>query len=317
MAASRASETSAPPVTVIVNPASAGGQTGKRWPAVRRLLDRSPGEYLAQLTGSPGEATEIARDALRKGCRMVACVGGDGTVNEVVNGFFDADGQAIAAGATLGIIPAGTGGDFRKSLGMTTNTEAAVAKLVSRKSRAIDVGRIDFGNGTHRFFVNIADCGLGGAVAARVNQSKRKGSGLRGTAIFLGISLASLMTYAGCQLTVEVDGVAVRRKLRNLVIANGKYFGGGMKVAPGARIDDGRFDVVLVGMTSRFAAVRGIPALYKGAHVNRPEVQVIRGSSISVSTNSREPVLFDVEGEQIGQVPARITCLAAALNVVV
>jgi diacylglycerol kinase family enzyme len=100
------------------------------------------------------------------------------------------------------------------------------------------------------------------------------------------------------------------------VIANGKYFGGGMKVAPGARIDDGRFDVVLVGMTSKFAAIRGIPGLYKGAHVSRREVQVIRGSSVNISSNSPDPVLFDVEGEQIGQVPARITCLAAALNVI-
>jgi len=301
---------------VVVNPASAGGTTGKRWPRVRSQLDRAKLEYHARFTTRPGEATEITRRGLVDGCSRVVCVGGDGTLNEVVNGFFDAEGHAVSETAALGIITAGTGGDFRKSLDQTADTEEAVGRLLSTATRQIDVGRIDFGDGTHRFFINIADCGMGGEVVARVNHSRRKGGGIRGTAVFLWISLATLMTYRGADLTVEVDGVAVKRKLRNLVIANGKYFGGGMKVAPGAVLDDGRFDVVLVGMTSRVAALRGIPGLYKGAHINRKEVEVVRGTTIDVSAPSSQPVLFDLEGEQIGQVPARIICLAGALRLV-
>jgi YegS/Rv2252/BmrU family lipid kinase len=280
------------------------------------LLDGSKLEYLARLTGGPGDATEITREALGDGCRRVVCVGGDGTLNEVVNGFFDDEGNAVRGDAALGIIPAGTGGDFRRSLDQTVDTQEAVRRLSAATTRRIDVGRIDFGDGTHRFFINIADCGLGGEVAARVNRSRRKGGGVRGTALFLWSSLATLMTYRGCDLTVEIDGVSVRRRLRNLVIANGKYFGGGMKVAPAAALDDGRFDVVLVGMTSRFAALRGIPSLYKGTHVNRKEVEVVRGSRVNVSAADSQTVLFDLEGEQIGQVPARITCLASALSVI-
>jgi diacylglycerol kinase (ATP) len=309
-------ETTTATMVVVVNPASAGGGTGKRWPAIRSLLDRSPLEYRAQLTNGPTEATQITRQALQNGCTRIVCVGGDGTLNEVVNGFFDTDGNPIGESAALGIIPSGTGGDFRKSLGLTSDSSAAVSRLSSLDVRRIDVGRIDFGDGTHRFFTNIADCGMGGEVVARVNRSKRKGGGLRGTAVFLWISLASLMTYPGCNLTVEVDGVSVKRRLRNLVIANGKYFGGGMKVAPDAEIDDGVFDVVLVGMTSRVGALTGIPRLYKGKHLTRKEVEVARGKVINVSADGAEPVLFDLEGEQIGQVPARITCLAGALNVV-
>ena len=300
---------------VVVNPASAGGQTGKRWPAIRGLLDHAGLDYQTELTGGPAEATEITREALRSGSTRVVCVGGDGTLNEVVNGFFDEDGSAIAENAALGIIPAGTGGDFRKSLNLTNDLNMAVTRLSSGQTRAIDVGRVDFGDGTHRFFVNIAECGMGGEVVARVNRSKRKGGGLRGTAVFLWVSLASLMKYRGCDLTIEVDGVVVKRKLRNLVIANGKYFGGGMKVAPDALIDDGYFDVVLVGMTSRLDALKGIPGLYKGSHITRKEVKVSRAREIRVSTEDSEPVLFDLEGEQTGQVPARITCVAGALNV--
>jgi YegS/Rv2252/BmrU family lipid kinase len=304
-------------VTVVVNPASAGGATAKRWPAIRDLLDRSGLQYRAQLTQWPGDATEITRRALRDGCTRVVSVGGDGTLNEVVNGFFDAEGRSINPDAALAIVPSGTGGDFRKSLEVNTDAAAAIARLRSGGTRQVDVGRVDFADGSHRFFVNIADCGIGGEVVARVNRSKRKAGGLRGTIVFLWTSLAVLMTYPGCDVVVDVDGVSVTRRLRNVVIANGRYFGGGMKIAPGAQVDNGTFDVVLVGMTSKLGALTGIPGLYKGTHLTRPEVEVMRGKTVRVSTSASTPVLFDLEGEQIGQAPATVTCLPKALTVVV
>lgn len=303
-------------VQIIVNPASAGGATGKRWPQIRDLLDKSQLQYRVTLTEAPGDATEITRRALADGCSRVVAVGGDGTLNEIVNGFFDGEGKPLNKSAALGIIPSGTGGDFRKSIDLGTDVGGALERLNADKTRAVDVGRVDFADGSHRFFINIADCGIGGEVVARVNRNKHKGGGLRGTAVFLWTSLAMLMTYPGCNVTVDVDGDVITRKVRNVVIANGRYFGGGMKVAPDAEVDDGLFDVVLVGMTSRVGALTGIPRLYKGTHVTRSEVEVMRGKVIGVSSNDETPVLFDLEGEQIGQAPARVSCIPKALLLV-
>jgi len=253
------------------------------------------------------------RAALAFGYRTVVVVGGDGTLNEVVNGFFDPSGAPSGSDATLALLPSGTGGDFRRAAGIPAGLEAAARLIASGSRRRIDAGRVDFADGERRFFINIADCGMGGEVVARINRSAHKGGGLRGSAVFLGTSLATLWGYTSRVARVEVDRTVIERDVRSVVVANGRYFGGGMRVAPGAELDDGCFDVVIIGETGRARALTGIPSLYRGRHVARREVEVHRARVVRVSCEG-SPMLFDVEGEQVGTTPATLTCLPAAIS---
>lgn len=299
---------------VVTNPASAGGRTRRHWPAIERTLQAAGVRFDSHQTASRGDATTAVRNALRTGrYRTVIVVGGDGTLNEVVNGFFDEDGAAIGNETTLGLLASGTGGDFRRAARIPAEVTAAVALIASGATRSIDCGRIDFGDGTRRFFINIADCGMGGEVVARINRSAHKGGGTRATLMFLGASLSTLMRYSARITHVEVDGVAIDREVRSVVVANGIFFGGGMQVAPAASLDDGRFDVVIIAETGRTRALTGIPSLYRGRHVDRREVEVRRASVVHVRCEGA-PMLFDVEGEQVGTTPATLTCLPAAIR---
>lgn len=300
---------------VIVNPASAGGKTGREWPRVQRCLVDAGVEFEARMTSATGDATWLAREGLREGYARVVAVGGDGTLNEVVNGFFDPQTrEPVNREAVLGMLPSGTGGDFRKTAGIPMAHASACALLARGDVRVVDAGRIDFHGGGApgpRWFVNIADCGIGGDVVHRVNAS-RKAAG--GTATFLYHSLAALMTYGHRMVRVDVDGEVVEGPMQNVVVANAQFFGGGMRIAPDARLDDGLFDVVLLEDLGRRRALTGIGTLYRGRHVGRPGVTVRRGRVVTVTPLEQRPILFDVEGEQIGRAPATLTCLPGALR---
>jgi diacylglycerol kinase (ATP) len=298
---------------VVMNPASAGGRTLRRWPATLRALRTAGIEFEVYRTTEPGDATHAVRAALTSGCRTVVVVGGDGTLNEVVNGFFAEAGTPIGGDAVLGLLPSGTGGDFRRAVGIPRDLDAAAQLIALRSVRHIDAGRIEFAGGQRRFFVNIADCGMGGEVVARVNRSRYKAGGVRGSAMFLGASLATLLGYVARRARIELDGTILERTVRSVVMANGLYFGGGMRVAPGAVLDDGQFDVVIIGDTGRTRALTGIPSLYRGRHLNRAEVEVYRARVVRVTCDG-EPMLFDVEGEQVGTTPATLTCLPEAIT---
>ena len=301
------------PAFVVMNPASAGGHTLRHWPAAARALRSAGVEFDLHQTIAPGDATTAVRRALAGGYRTIVAVGGDGTLNEVVNGFFDLEGAPIGAGAMLGLVASGSGGDFRRTAGIPGTFEADARLIAARSVRTIDAGRIDFDDGRRRFFINIADCGMGGEVVASVNRNRHKGGSMRGSAVFLGVSLSTLWRYVARTAQVEIDGVAYERSVRSVVVANGAYFGGGMRVAPGAELDDGRLDVVIIGETGRTRALTGIPSLYRGRHIRRAEVEVHRASVVRITCDGA-PMLFDVEGEQVGTTPATLTCLPAAIT---
>ena len=226
-----------PRTLVVVNPASAGGRTGKRWPVLRAALERIGVAYDVHHTSAPRDATTATRQALAGGYDRVVSCGGDGTLNEVVNGFFGPDGRALSSDAVLGLLPSGTGGDFRRTLGLSTDPTALAAVLAANHVRRLDAGRITYDDPATppTQFINIADCGVGGEVVARVNRSRSKGGGVRGTAVFLGISLTALLTFGGRPIRLILDGAGSTLEIQNLVVANGRYFGGGMRIAPGGR----------------------------------------------------------------------------------
>jgi diacylglycerol kinase family enzyme len=191
----------------------------------------------------------------------------------------------------------------------------AVAVLAAGRTRPVDFGRLSLdgvaGGAPHvRHFINIADCGIGGEVVARVNRSSKRAGG---TATFLWHSLASLLSFRPLAARVAVDGVVEEGRFQNVVIANGRYFGGGMLVAPGADFCDGLFDVVLFGDLSRVRSVTGIRRIYAGTHLGRPLISLRRGRTVRVTPLGDEPLRFEMEGEEVGPAPATATLLPGAV----
>ena len=299
--------------TFIVNPASANGATGRRWAEVSRRLTQLGVEHETATTNAPGHATELAHQALVDGVDSVIAVGGDGTLNEVANGFF-AEGRYPAA--ALGLLPLGTGGDFRRTFNLPLALEEAALTFKRRKLRLIDVGRIEMngldGSPYTRHFVNIADAGIGGVVVERVNNTSKR---LGGRVSFQYASIRVLLSYVPQEVTVTSAEGSFSGRAQNVVVANCRYFGGGMWVAPEAVPDDGLFDVVVFGDIARYEAIRSIQSIYKGAHVSNPKVKGWRSARVEVTSEDR--VLIDVDGEMCGTLPASFELLPKALPLIV
>jgi YegS/Rv2252/BmrU family lipid kinase len=305
-----------PGTVLVVNPQSAGGKTERRWPELRATIQEAYGAFEERFTRAAGDATEMTREALRGGADLVVAVGGDGTINEVVNGFFDGE-TAVSPSASFGIVPAGTGGDFIKSLNIPRDTFAAAANLKS-PPRAIDVGRLhyitDGGAPAIRHFINIASFGIGGLVDRYANESSKA---LGGKVSFAIATLKAGAKYKNATVRVVLDGgTAKEGKIYNVAVANGRYFGGGMKVAPDAALDDGWFDVVTLGDFGFTDLVfRGLD-IYSGKHLKNPKVTVHRARKIEATPiDGSADVLLDVDGEAPGRLPATFELLEGALKV--
>lgn len=311
---------------VIVNPRSQNGALGSAWPDLARVVRREWGPFETLMTQAPGDATRLARTALRAGCDLVVAVGGDGTVHEVANGFFEGD-CPIRPGAALGVLPFGTGGDFRRSLGVPREIAAAARVLFGGTRRAIDVGRLEFAQGGrggarghrgHRIFVNIASFGIGGEVDRIVNASSKA---LGGRVSFLLGTARAALRYRNQKVRLVFDGnddTALTAVINNVAVANGRYFGGGMHIAPGASLDDGKFDVVILGDLTRLDLVLSGRRVYSGTHIGMPKVSHRRAMRLDASpVDPADEVLLDVDGEAPGALPASFTLLPGALSVVV
>lgn len=301
----------------IVNPASASGSTGALWP---RMVDEARAfgiHFDADFTERIGDATRLTREALAAGHQRIVVVGGDGSVNEAVNGFFDEAGAPRSPDAALGILARGTGCDFIKTLGIPKARDRALRVLCAQRMRTIDVGRCDYidhaGCSSSRYFANIADLGIGGATVQRVNQSAKR---MGGFASFLAGSLATVLTYHNQPLSVFVDDQWVAEgRFNAVIVANGQYFGGGMKIAPDAEIDDGHLHVVLLGDLQRAEIFGNFLRIYRGTHIKHPKVQVLRAQHVRVETASND-CLLDLDGEQPGRANAEFRVIPGALQVI-
>jgi diacylglycerol kinase (ATP) len=298
----------------IVNPSSANRSTGRLWSQLEDVMRKHFGDFEFCLTETPNHATRLTSEALHDGFEMVVAVGGDGTVNEVVNGFFNS-GSLINPDAVLGVISRGTGSDFIKTLGIPKPIEAACRTLRGRAIRKCDAGHFTclghHGEHIERYFINIADFGMGGETVERVNRTTKAFGGF---ASFLYGALSTILTFKSKRIKVKVDDSYEADKLiDNVVVANGQYFGGGMWVAPRAQVDDGMFDILIIEEMGRLESLRNISKLYKGTHLQHPKVTCLHGKT--VTAESPDTVLLDVEGEQIGRLPVRFDIIPAAINV--
>jgi len=297
----------------IVNPHAARGTVGKKWPRIRELAEKRLGRFKSFLTTAPGEATQFARLAISEGARCVVCVGGDGTLNEVINGLMNKEGPADPR-IHLGFIPNGTGCDFRRTLGIPTDPEEALKIIKGGRTRSIDLGRLHYtdhdGKVTTRYFHNLTSFGLGGEVDERVNRSGKK---LGGFLSFIIATLVSLVLYEKKTIRLRVDDHFDEEvSVLNVAVANGQYHGGGMWVAPEADLFDGLFHVTVIGDLSLPEVFYYLPKLYNGKILKVKGVRSLTGKRVEAVSGKR--VLLDLDGEQPGCLPAKIEIVPSALH---
>jgi diacylglycerol kinase family enzyme len=272
------------------------------------------------VTRRPGDATMLVRHALNEGHHEIVVVGGDGTINEAVNGFFDSEGPVVPD-AVFGFIASGAGSDFRKTFGLAPGYAAAIERLKEAPVRPIDVGRVSCltldGNPTVRYFANIGSFGLSGAVINAVNRAHvAKLFGDR-FAFALHSSLAALFhrdRIVRLRVGGDYDEIA---SISTVAVANGQFFNGGMRVAPGARPDDGMFDVIVIGGIPKARAFAEMQKLYSGQHLRSPGVRALRGRKVvaaPVAETGGHAVLIELDGECAGRLPATFELLPRALN---
>ena len=302
---------------VVVNPRSQGGATERNWGLLSDVIRKHFGPFEVRFTSGPGDGKRQARGAIDEGFEMVVAMGGDGTISEVADGFIEGE-TPVRKDAVLGVLPAGTGGDFRRTLGLPKTLPEAASALRGKKTAAIDLGRLEFtghdGKPEVRHFINIASFGIGGLVDKYVNQSSKA---LGGTLSFALATLKAGLDYKNANVRVVIDGAPPREgRIYNIAVANGRYFGGGMKVAPDAALDDGWFDVVTLGDFGFTDLVfRGLD-IYSGKHLKNPKVTVHRARKIEATPiDGSAEVLLDVDGEAPGRLPATFVLLEGALKV--
>ena len=291
----------------LVNPAAENGANGRRWPELAHRAASLGLRGDALLSERPGQLAELARAAAAGGASLLVAVGGDGTVNEVVNGIAGREDVELA------VIPRGTGWDFVRTYGIPRRLEDAVEVALRGRTRMIDLGRAQYcswdGSAGESLFANIASAGMSGAIAKRSNESSKA---LGGKASYLWATLAVFSRWRSDEVRVTVDGDERRGRMHDVVVANGRYFGGGMKICPEAEPDDGLFDVLLIGDLTKRDLLLTLPKTYRGKHLPHPKADVLRGAVVELETP--EPLPVELDGEQPGTTPARFEVVPQALS---
>ncbi len=309
---------------LIINPNAQGGKTGKLAGELVRIIERYLGSVDSTLTTGARHAVEIAEQAARDGREVVVVLGGDGTIHEVANGLMLAREDGVTP-PKLGIIAQGTGGDFRKTLGINHRLDLYCNAIASRCTRPIDLGRFRYrdksGSMAQAYFINILSVGMGGMVDEYVARLSGK---MGGTLAYFVASARALVQNEVGMLDCVIHEGDQRREVeitsRMLAICNGRFFGGGMEVAPMAQLDDGWFDVVNLGAASKLKFALSNLSVYSGKHVDHEDVGVFRCNRIEIDLRNdgiRDQFPLDVDGEPLGTLPIEIELVPKALEVFV
>ena len=300
-------------IKIIVNPVAGNGRVGKGWPRIAQLLRERRVPFSHDLTEGIGHAMELTREAIAEGYRTLIVNGGDGTLNEVLNGMVVAG--AVEAGLALGAIAGGTASDFVRTLGIPFDDQTSCDRIVAGRGRLIDVGKIVYGSGekqSTRHFLNVAGVGFDGEVAERTNRSSKA---LGGTIPYLTSLLATLFTYRNKHVEVSLDDQSFSQCVNSVIVCNGRYFGGGMYVGPDALLDDGIFDVIVLGDLGKLEFLANVPKVYKGTHLSHPKVSSFRSKEIRVI--SRERMFIQADGELIGEAPVVFGMIPGGLHFII
>ncbi|WP_141735678.1 diacylglycerol/lipid kinase family protein [Oligoflexus tunisiensis] len=294
---------------VIVNPKAGNGRSDRDWPQLERRLRRLVGTFKVTFTEHAGHAEVLARQGLLDGYEHIHAVGGDGTATEVLGGFFQ-NGKPTRPEALFSIWPAGTGCDFHRSLAHADSFRNRGVNNIT----PIDIGRLTFvdhdNKPVEKYFLNIASCGLSGFVDQLMATQWTK---LGGRLSFLLNTVEGLARYRNRRVRIKTDrGDLGERVVRVVAIANGKYFGGGMRIAPDAQLDDGKFQLVILGDVNLMEGLLNTPLLYSGQHMNHPKVETQNITWAELTSD--EEVLLDLDGEPLGVLPLRVQIIPGAVR---
>ncbi len=296
---------------LIVNPAAGAGRTAKKWPKIRDLLKHIGLHFEHDLTEAPGHAIELAKTAAAKGYELIVSVGGDGTINEVVNGMYEA---GSTQDVTLGIISTGTGSDYARTIGISPHQQEACQCLLHPRQTTVDLGVLEYTSNSHRtkrLFVNFA--GLGFATEV-VKATTQKFKFLGGMPSYLTGLLSTFLLYKNKEITLRLDGVEEKRNICTVMMNNGKYGGGSMLVAPDADLRDGLLDVLIIDALSKADLLCSLPRIYKGTHLTHPKVSLKKAKMIEIE--AKQKMFLQADGELLGETPARAYVMPAALKII-
>ncbi|MCD9187671.1 MAG: diacylglycerol kinase family lipid kinase [Pyrinomonadaceae bacterium] len=304
---------------VIVNPKSAAGATESRWAEIAADFRTHFGAFQVAFTKKHGDGIALAKRGAAQGRKFIIACGGDGTINEVANGILESNPEI-----ELGVLPSGTGGDFRKTLGISTEIRENARALRQGKTKKIDVGRVTFQNFENetvsRYFLNVASFGLSASIIENVKSTTAlkwlPHDLIRGKASFALSTLQEVLALEFKTVRVKMDEKEEKQlNTINFCVCNSRFFGGGMKIAPNAKINDGFLDIVNIGDIKTAKILLNAYTLYLGTHLTLPEVKSTLAKEIEVFPTDKNEIHIEVDGELPGKLPAKFEILHDFLKV--
>jgi YegS/Rv2252/BmrU family lipid kinase len=298
----------------IVNKAAGGGKTEKDWPRIRKLLDQYQIPFEAHFTNRRLHASIIARNKIKEGYSKIIVVGGDGTMNEVINGVF-AQQRILTTEVMLGIISVGTGNDWARMFNIPADYEGAVRTIKEQKTFIQDAGLVSYrknGKEWKRYFINIAGMGFGARVVERSNRMKEKGKS--GPFLYFYNIFYSLLRYKSQKAEIEIDGTSYDRSIFSLNVGIGKYNGGGMIQVPHAIADDGLYSITLIKKIGKLNILANLKRLYNGSITKHSKVETYMARSVQIGGSPRLQV--ETDGETLGHGPVSFKIIPRSVRVI-
>jgi len=305
----------------VVNPVAGRGKLKQLWNEIKDPIKKKLGKTHFEFTQGPEDASRLTREALFAGYSTIIAVGGDGTLNGCLNGFLE-DDKPINPKASLGIFPMGRGSDFARSLGLSRKSAEALQQFQRLKIREIDIGKVTCvddigkkGKKKNRYFINVASAGIVGNV---VNWANRAPSFLGADGAYLYSIIRGILEFRPQVISYDCQGIKKEEKILMMIIANSRYFGAGIPIAPKAICDDGLFDVMVIRSMGLFSMFRHLPKLYSGNHLRMPQVELLRTRHIEIHPLRKEKNLFvEADGDTMGELPATFEILPKAVRFLV
>jgi YegS/Rv2252/BmrU family lipid kinase len=303
------------PIHFIINPTSGGGSCGKTWAQARQFIESTLGNFSFEFTGGKGHAIELTRRAADKAKKIIA-IGGDGTISEIVSGIIQSGNKNVE----IGVLNLGTGGDFCRTLQIRSNINKGLEKLKNGSVIQTDVGCITFignnGKSEERYFINIAGCGMAGEVVRTINKSKK----MFGSFSYYLSSVQNLFSYANKKVLIKIDDEEPKEFVAvTVAVCNGKYFGGGMQISPKSEINDGLFNITIIGDWNILEKIIYSSKLYGSNILNVPKVFSFVAKKIEIQNLSGDdsPAFIDSDGEDVGVIPMTVKIIPGAVKFII
>ncbi len=301
-------------IHVIVNPVSASGKTFQRWKTIKEAIKAYFHECKYVFTERPLQATAIVRELLQSGYEMIIGIGGDGTLNEICNGYFRQDNSPVNQEAIIAFIPSGTGSDFSRAQKVPRDFIKSIKRIKELPYRRFDLGKIIFQKtGNVRYFINVADCGLGAEVIKTLNSSSYAGKIKKKRSSYLAALFKKLFSYKSKKLTVKTENEHFEEKILIAAIANSTTFGGGMIIAPDADFEDGLLNLTLIQEMSALEIIKNIPLLYNGKILKHRKIKSIPFKNAFF--DSDEELALEIDGELSETTPFKVEVVPRAIPI--